>query len=141
MGMGVNHTEKNSLPKWSRFTWMFYIVIFVLMMVLWTIENYFDQPYPSPVFRDSLLDCLRYASWTVAVESAGPMILISPLFISRFGTDSYVWQGPIYGAVVFSFLILIASRFGRKWSPYMHLTICTAWILFGTLMVTLAMLK
>lgn len=115
----------------------YYLLPVVLMVAGWTFIHYVDQPYNSPTYRRSVLQCLGYASWTTPLEGAGPLAPVMLYALARpSGFDLFFWTAPAFGAAVYGALALAFSRLGRRWDPLVHVMIGSGWLLSGAWLFT-----
>jgi hypothetical protein len=115
----------------------YYLMPVFLMIAGWTFIHYVDQPYNSPSYRRSALQCLGYAAWTTPLEGAGPLTPVMLFALARpWGFDLFVWTAPAFGAAIYATVALAFSRLGRRWDPLVHVMIGSAWLLLGAWLFT-----
>lgn len=129
--------NRNRAARWIAHPLAAYGIAMAVMATGWTIIHYIDQPYKSPTYRRSVLDCLGYALWTTPVEGAGPAVPLTLLVAYKFSSyEMSVWTLPMMGGAIYALLALASWRFGRRWSSYAHFAIGAAWLFAGAIIFT-----
>lgn len=113
----------------------YYLLPVFLMVAGWTFVHYVDQPYNSPSYRRTVVQCLGYAAWTTPVEGAGPLAPFVLWALLPAG-DLVQWTLPLFGGTVYLSLALLLSRLGRRWDPLAHAMIGAGWLIVGAWILT-----
>ena len=75
-------------------TVLLYAIPIALMIAGWTAIHYLDQPYRSPTYRRSMLQCLGYAAWTTPMEGAGPLVILTVIAFHALPNPEMIFSFP-----------------------------------------------
>lgn len=125
-----------------RRTIALYIIPMLVMIAAWTVVRYIDQPYRSPTYRRTVLQCVGHAAWVTPIEGAGPAIPLSLVVAYALPEpEMFAWVGPVIGAVVYLAFAAFSSRLGRTWSGAAHILLGFGWLLVGAIVFTRLTMK
>lgn len=138
----TTQATRTIIARSARRTIAIYTIPMVVMVAAWTVIGYVDQPYRSPTYRRTLLQCVGHAAWVTPIEGAGPAIPLS-LVIARTlpEPEVFAWVGPLIGAAIYLVFAGIMSRQGRGWSAGAHILLGFCWLLTGAVVFTRLTMK